>query len=98
MRERALPGFDGVGGEHRIPVKPVDWETAMINCRKNLRDEHTLDTGLRAEIQGWQGHGHMTFYAAAKGVCGKIGNIDAVFVQTIVSGAAQATLPKDFVV
>src|ERR1700686_2729294 len=95
--ERAFPCFDGVSGKDGIPIEAVDGETAMIDGWQELRDVDAVDVSLRAEINAGELHGNATLDAAAKNQCGEVGNVEAVFVEAIAAGAAQAALMKNVV-
>src|SRR4029450_11919038 len=97
MFEGTLPCLDGVGGKQRIPMKPVNWKTGMIDGWEQLGDANSFHAGLRAKLQAGQLHRHPTFHAAAKRECGEVGNVHAILVQAVAAGAAQPAGVKNVV-
>src|SRR5258708_11237102 len=97
MVERAVPGFDGVAGEDGIPIQAVDGEAAMVDGGKQLSDANAVNVSLRAEINARKFHGDASPDAAAEGQCREVGDVEAVFAETISASAAQAALMKDVV-
>src|SRR6267142_2583152 len=97
MFESALPSFHGIASEDGIPVQAVKRKTTMIDRGEQLSDANAVDMSLRAEFQARQFHGDPAFDAAGKNKRGKIGNVEAVFVETIAAGAAQSALMENIV-
>src|SRR5882724_5695227 len=97
MLEGAFPSLHGIACEDGIPMQPVKRKTAMIDRREQLSDADAVDVSLGAEFQAKQFHGDPAFDAAGKNKRGKIGNVEAVFVETIAAGATQSALMENIV-
>src|SRR5258708_35352613 len=97
MFESALPSFHGIAGEDGIPMQPVERKTAMVDRREQLSDANAVDVCLSAEFQTGQFHGDPAFDAARKNKRSEVRNVEAILVEAIATGAAQAALMENIV-